>query len=657
MSITETKNNPNADIHDLYLSDDMIALLKSGKLNTRLLCEMALHKDFQRMMVDIEIFVDRLADMRINDMNTVLNATRQQVIETYNPRENDLYVRTLALAQINEDDYWGHVVHQDTDSIMQDIRDAHRKDTLTADAETPAMEAQKQLEIAMIYESSEDEKKAPVFLATMGFDYDALTQEEFVTVITVLKNPAHMKSPYSQRDKAPYQPHGKEKTKIVRLEEENQMEILLIGNGFDIEHDLPTSYSCFLDFCKKVRKIYTYDISVPKSVYENEVLSGWDFNESIKGMLLSAFETRFVDSITFSEVSYDAIIRTNIPELNEMYSYIKFNAWLEYFWARSEKIGNNWIDFETEISSVIKALDSSKKYLSIHKDILNSNLKDSSVLMGIMKAAKTSLQTVFRDTDAVENFAIYLNKELDKLIRTLEIYISCFVNKVAVSRLSEDIKDLNPNHILSFNYSNTYERVYGAGKNIQYGYIHGKANSENNVESCNMVLGIDEYLKGDSKNTELEFLTFKKYYQRIYKSTGHTYLDWVDEIKDGYADYLRELDAAYAVSRVLKKDRPNTIKHNGRIYTEAPLSHCPKHTLYIFGHSLDVTDQDVLRMFICNDNVQTKIFYHRKNADDKKSLGRMIKNLIRIMGQEELIRRTGGAHKTIEFIPQALHKE
>ena len=213
MGMTETKNHPNTDLHDLNLSDDMIALLKSGKINNRLLCEMALHKDFQRMMVDIEIFVDRIADMRINDMNTVLNATRQQVIEKYNPGENDLYVRTLELAQISEDDYFGHVVHQDIDGIMRDIRDAHRKDALTADAETPAREAQKQLETAMSYEGSENEKKAHVFLASLGIDYDALSQEEFVTVINVLKKSAHMKSPYSQRGKAPYQSHGKGKRK------------------------------------------------------------------------------------------------------------------------------------------------------------------------------------------------------------------------------------------------------------------------------------------------------------------------------------------------------------------------------------------------------------------------------------------------------------
>lgn len=51
---------------------------------------MALHKDFHHMMVDIDIFVDRIADMRIKYINTVLNATRQQMIKKYNPGENDL---------------------------------------------------------------------------------------------------------------------------------------------------------------------------------------------------------------------------------------------------------------------------------------------------------------------------------------------------------------------------------------------------------------------------------------------------------------------------------------------------------------------------------------------------------------------------------------
>lgn len=39
---------------------------------------------------------------------------------------------------------------------FKDIRNALRKDVLTNNAETPAMEAQKQRETAMSYESSED---------------------------------------------------------------------------------------------------------------------------------------------------------------------------------------------------------------------------------------------------------------------------------------------------------------------------------------------------------------------------------------------------------------------------------------------------------------------------------------------------------------------
>ena len=35
--------------------------------------------------------------------------------------------------------------------------------------------------------------------------------------------------------------------------------ILLIGNGFDLAHGLPTSYSYFLDFCDKVEKKFNFN--------------------------------------------------------------------------------------------------------------------------------------------------------------------------------------------------------------------------------------------------------------------------------------------------------------------------------------------------------------------------------------------------------------
>lgn len=53
-------------LYFLHLSDDAVELLKTGKFNHRLLSEMLCHKDFRRMMLDAEIDVDIIADMRIN---------------------------------------------------------------------------------------------------------------------------------------------------------------------------------------------------------------------------------------------------------------------------------------------------------------------------------------------------------------------------------------------------------------------------------------------------------------------------------------------------------------------------------------------------------------------------------------------------------------
>lgn len=153
----------------------------------------------------------------------------------------------------------------------------------------------------------------------------------------------------------------------------------------------------------------------------------------------------------------------------------------------------------------------------------------------------------------------------------------------------------------------------------------------------------------------MESLSFKKFYQRIYKSTDNNYLDWVDEIKDGYKKYINRqknldvlLDKSYSDGSLL-----NNIGVQKNLQDMA-MEECPKHKVYIFGHSLDVTDKDILKLFICNDNVETEIYYYRRNKDDKESLGKIIKNLIKIMGQKELIRRTGGTHKTIKFIPQEI---
>ena len=203
MGLTETKNHPNTDLHELHLSDGMIDVLKDGQLNNRLLCEIVTHEGFQQFLTDAEIYIDRIADMRINDMNAFLAAVRQQIIQERNPGENDLHVRTLELAQVEETEFFSHVAAEDIGVILKDIREKHKKkDSTTADTDSPAADAQRHLQEAMHYKGSEQEKQVRVFCSQLGINYDSLTMEEFVTLIGILKKSEYMKSPYSQRGKA-----------------------------------------------------------------------------------------------------------------------------------------------------------------------------------------------------------------------------------------------------------------------------------------------------------------------------------------------------------------------------------------------------------------------------------------------------------------------
>lgn len=67
LRVSEQKNNLGTE-----LSDDAIDVLKSGKFNPRLLSEIIYLHDFQKMMLNAEIYVDRIADIRTSDVNAVL---------------------------------------------------------------------------------------------------------------------------------------------------------------------------------------------------------------------------------------------------------------------------------------------------------------------------------------------------------------------------------------------------------------------------------------------------------------------------------------------------------------------------------------------------------------------------------------------------------
>ena len=55
---TENREQANTPLMELHLTDEMVALLKSGRINNRLLCEIATNDKFEQLMTDTEIYID-----------------------------------------------------------------------------------------------------------------------------------------------------------------------------------------------------------------------------------------------------------------------------------------------------------------------------------------------------------------------------------------------------------------------------------------------------------------------------------------------------------------------------------------------------------------------------------------------------------------------
>ena len=208
MGLSENKNHPNTELQALHLSDDMVELLSSGKINNRLLCELATHPNFLRLMVDMEIFIDRIADMRVNQMNLILEATRQTILKEHSPAENDLYVRTLELGQIQESDFFSHILHDDLDNIVRDLREKHIKDKTTADPQPTLDDVKGKFEQVM-QKGSNEEIVIHEFCNKMKIPFEKISSEDFSAFLRILSLSKLLKNPNNMRGKTRNNPKFK----------------------------------------------------------------------------------------------------------------------------------------------------------------------------------------------------------------------------------------------------------------------------------------------------------------------------------------------------------------------------------------------------------------------------------------------------------------
>ena len=155
----------------------------------------------------MEICIDQIANMRVEQMNLVLEATRQTVMGKYAPGEDDLYVRTLELGQVQESDFYSHVMHDDLDSIVRDIREAHLKDKTTADPQPTLNDVKEKFEQS-IGQGSDIEMLIHEFCDKLQIPFEKISSEDFSAFLRILslykqlKSPNNMSSPIPPNRKA-----------------------------------------------------------------------------------------------------------------------------------------------------------------------------------------------------------------------------------------------------------------------------------------------------------------------------------------------------------------------------------------------------------------------------------------------------------------------
>lgn len=198
---TENREQANTPLTELHLSDDMVALLKSGRINNRLLCELATHKDFIKFLADIEVYVDGIAAMQIQNLNSLVDTVRHKIIERYRPGEDDPHLQILQAAHIEDNEYFSHMIQDDISVIVRDIRAAHKSDSESAPPTTIAEELKQDLEDVANFKGSPLEKQAALYCKRLGINYNKLSDVEFRQLVHILEKSKFFKSYVGQRKK------------------------------------------------------------------------------------------------------------------------------------------------------------------------------------------------------------------------------------------------------------------------------------------------------------------------------------------------------------------------------------------------------------------------------------------------------------------------
>lgn len=370
------------------------------------------------------------------------------------------------------------------------------------------------------------------------------------------------------------------------------MKLLMLGNGFDLYHKLPTTYLCFLKTADLIRNMSKMPENIGEVFYKLKDECK-DINNSY-----TAYKG-FYDAYSFNE--------TDKGQIEKLKAIISDNMWFKFFCNTYNKdVG--WIDFEKEISRILLIFSEVLKgdhILNQPRDRIYYSTENLSIReFDVFFSESTTYRMLHFKDEYLTNSLYGVNKysvnkrkiykilydQLNELSETLNIYLSVFVEKTLQKMHEQNIVKTNKlfagfYNVITFNYTNTYELLYG---NASIHYIHGNLDT-------NIVLGVNPDKGDELPDLDTSYIMFKKYYQRVYHRTDNGFIEMINNIK---------------------KDKN--------------ILNPPHNDLVVCGHSLDSTDQDIIKeVFDISDNIY--IVCH-----DLDKIGNYISNLVKIYGKNGL---------------------
>lgn len=272
------------------------------------------------------------------------------------------------------------------------------------------------------------------------------------------------------------------------------MDILILGNGFDLAHGLKTRYTDFLDYWKRDKNV------------ENVWLKHFVNRQKQLG-------DKWID---LEKEIYNVIkkIDGNLKNMQLQYNYKDEPILKLYSFQKGCTDGTfDLTNINKELTFVHDIETDEKEYVKIENDIPKYYLK---TYKGMINFLYDQLR------DFTKQFNNYL---LLKVLPTIS-------NSKYNFGLSLD-KEIR---VLNFNYSDTFERLYNPiniHSRHKYIYVHGKVCDSNDF---NLILGTKSFynnLPNDLREEiNVEFNVFKKHNQRHRYGTIEDYQDLLKELKD-----------------------------------------------------------------------------------------------------------------------------